>query len=373
MLKIFLTGDNHIGLKYASHEQAAALAQARISAFVDMVEAANGADCGLFVIAGDLFENVSTISKKDVQAVTDILSRFHGTVAVLPGNHDYYTPDARVWQQFREAMTQTDNILLMTEYRPYALDVGGQAVLLYPALCTARHSAPGENNLGWLKALDLPAGGPCRIGVAHGALEGESMDGEGRYFLMTRAELEAIPMDLWLLGHTHVPFPRDLSGTCGRIFNAGTHVQTDVACACGGQCFILELDEDRTVRAKTVPTGNIRFFRKYMDLTAGEMEAQLDRALADIDDSAVVELVLSGAVTPEEYEDRHRLLSGKLSRFLEGSYHDYGLSRRISRDLIQAEYPETSFSAGLLTALLEDPKEAQLAYDLLRELKEGVQ
>ena len=39
--------------------------------------------------------------------------------------------------------------------------------------------------------------------------------------------------------------------------------------------------------------------------------------------------------------------------------------------LVEAEFPETSFSAGLLTALLDDPKEAQLAYELLKTLKEG--
>ena len=33
MLRIFVTGDNHIGLKYARHEKAAVLVSARISAF----------------------------------------------------------------------------------------------------------------------------------------------------------------------------------------------------------------------------------------------------------------------------------------------------------------------------------------------------
>ena len=56
---------------------------------------------------------------------------------------------------------------------------------------------------------------------------------------------------------------------------------------------------------------------------------------------------------------------------MESSYDDYGLSKLISKELIDAEFPETSFSAGLLTALLDEPKEAQLAYELLKSLKEG--
>ena len=65
MLKIFQTGDNHIGLKYASHQQAEVLKSARVNAFERMVDAANRECCALFVITGDLFENTYGISKRD--------------------------------------------------------------------------------------------------------------------------------------------------------------------------------------------------------------------------------------------------------------------------------------------------------------------
>ena len=90
MLRIFLTGDNHIGLKYASHEESAVLASERIEAFYDMVETANQENCNIFVISGDLFENTYSVSKRDIKTLLDTLSRFKGTVAVMPGNHDYY-------------------------------------------------------------------------------------------------------------------------------------------------------------------------------------------------------------------------------------------------------------------------------------------
>lgn len=101
------------------------------------------------------------------------------------------------------------------------------------------------------------------------------------------------------------------------------------------------------------------------------MEDILERELADLPDNSVVDLILSGAVTADEYGCRHSVLEKALARFIEGTYDDYALSKLISKTLIEAEFPETSFSAGLLTALLDDPKEAQLAYELLRSLKEG--
>lgn len=54
MLRIFVTGDNHIGLKYASHKQSTVLASNRLTTFESMIQAANQESCDLFVITGDV-------------------------------------------------------------------------------------------------------------------------------------------------------------------------------------------------------------------------------------------------------------------------------------------------------------------------------
>ena len=186
--------------------------------------------------------------------------------------------------------------------------------------------------------------------------------------------MENIPVDVWLIGHTHVPFPHDLSeeftSSTNRVFNAGTHVQTDVSCNTEGICFILEIGDDKSIRAKRVSSGNLRFYRKNIAVTAGEMESILSNELKDVSDNSVVDIILSGAVTAEEYENRARTIDCVLSRFVEGTYNDYAVSKLISKELIDAEFSETSFSANLLTMLLDNPKEAQLAYELLKPLKD---
>lgn len=372
MLRVFVTGDNHIGLKYKSHEKSDVLAASRLTAFESMVDAANDEACSLFVITGDLFENTYDISKKEITALLELLSGFKGTVAILPGNHDYYDDDVKVWRYFKDAVSEFDNIMLLSEYRPYALTIDDKEVVLYPALCRSLHSAPGENNLGWIKDENITPGAACRIGIAHGAVEGETIDREGVYFLMNRSELESVPVDVWLIGHTHVPFPSDLSEkfkACDKILNPGTHVQTDVACGSEGVCFIVEIDNDKTIRAKKFVSGNLRFFRKEIDVSAETMKETLQRELSAFPDNSVVEIKISGSVTPEEYEDRDDTVNELLSRFIEASYDDSSLSRIISKELIDSEFAQTSFSAGFLTALLSDPKEAQLAYELLDSLK----
>lgn len=375
MIKIFVTGDNHIGLKYASHPQSAVLAAARLEAFAAMVETANAQQCGLFVITGDLFENTYGIAKKDMEKLAGMLSLFQGTVVVLPGNHDYYDGEGKLWQQFQDVIKTKDNILLLTEYRPYRLLVNDAEVMLYPAFCASLHSAPEKNNLGWIKEQDMSDSHCYHIGIAHGAVEGETIDSEGQYFLMGREELERIPVDVWLLGHTHVPFPQNLGPTLApteeRIFNPGTHVQTDVSCNTAGVCFIIAIDDERNICAQQVVSGPLRFYRKNITLTAGEMETTLERELADFADNSVVDVILSGAVTIAEYEKRGLVLEQALSRFIEGTYSDGALSKLISEELIRREFPETSFSAGFLSALLDKPQEAQLAYELLKSLKEA--
>lgn len=376
MLKIFLTGDNHIGLKYARHEQASVLADARLNAFDGMVETANKEACDLFVIAGDLFESTRGTAKQEMNALLEKLSGFHGTVIVLPGNHDYYDREVKVWQYFTDLVTGYDNIMLLKEYRPYQVSVNGMDGTLYPAHCTSLHSAPGKNNLDWIRETDMPEDDTYRIGIAHGAVAGETIDREGAYFLMTREELESIPVDVWLIGHTHVPFPKDLPADrymeCGRIFNAGTHVQTDCSCNTEGNCFIIEISPDKKVRAKRVVTGTLRFIRKEIGLKAGQMQTALEAELAPIPDSSVVELILSGAVSAEEYDAHIPLLDSLLNRFIEGTFTDYELGKVITKELIAAEFPEYSFSAKLLTALMTDPKEAQMAYELLKDLENKV-
>ena len=375
MLKIFLTGDNHIGLKYNSHEQAEELKKRRISAFESMVTKANEEDCNLFVIAGDLFQNVRDIAKRDIQVILGTLSGFRGSVAILPGNHDFYSDDVKLWQDFRKVMYDYDNLLLLSEYKPYTVTFGEEEAVLYPALCTTLHSAPGENNLTWIKEKDIPQDGRYHIGIAHGAVEGETIDSEGAYFLMRRDELKSIGVDAWLIGHTHVPFPNDLKqdeySTGETIFNAGTHVQTDVNCNTDGECFIITIDEHKTVRSKKYISGNLHFCRMAVSVSADRMEEQLTSALRELPDDSVVDLILSGSVSAEEYENRFNITEDVLGRFLEHTCDLTDLSRRITKEQIEAEYPETSFAAHLLTALLDEPKEAQLIYDLLNAPKGG--
>ena len=58
----------------------------------------------LWLQAIDMFQDTYSVSKSDIKALLDTLSRFNGTVIVLPGNHDYYNADVKVWMYFKDVM-----------------------------------------------------------------------------------------------------------------------------------------------------------------------------------------------------------------------------------------------------------------------------
>lgn len=372
-MKIFVTGDNHIGKTYDNHSAREAIIAERMDALTRMVQKANDERCELFAVTGDIFES-QRVSKKSVRAVVDALCKFEGTVVIIPGNHDYYDTDAEVWKTFKDYLSKNDidNIALLTKYEPYAIDEID--TVIYPAFCDMRHSA--ENKLGWIKSENFPEDGKIRIGMAHGAVDRETIDNEGEYFIMTREELGAISVDAWLIGHTHVPFPKNLteefSAVDVNVFNPGTHVQTGVNNNTEGLCFILEFDEKKNLRAKKYVSGNIRFYRKKITVSAGQMERDILDVIKGFDGNSVVDLILDGAVSEDEYGNRKATIDKLGERFLEFTYNDDNVMPLITKEKIEREFPaETSFARNFLLKLLSDRKEAQLAYNLLKGGKEG--
>ena len=380
MVKIFVTGDNHFGKKYDRYPEIRdRLVQSRADALKDMVRKAEAEGCELFVITGDLFDSIRTVKVSTVEQVADILAEFTGNVVVLPGNHDYYTGEEKVWKDFAQALSARDhNITLIREFRPYRFATSEETVVFYPAFCQSKHSK--ENNLGWIKEADIPEDDKVHIGLAHGTIQGITPDLQKEYFLMTERELLAIPVDAWLIGHTHVPYPDGLkedSDTAGyKIFNAGTHAQLDLHNNTEGNGFLLSIEKQGTaarVLARRYVSGRIRFYD--LDL---HVKPESDTALADAirkeiegkDRNAVVRVRISGSVKQTEYQEKDRICRELLGDFLTFEKEDTELSEEITIDKIREEFAETSFAAQFLEGLLDDPTELQMAYQLIQACRE---
>lgn len=377
MIKIFVTGDNHFGKKYDRYPEIRdRLVDNRFVCFEKMVEKAEQEDCDIFAVTGDLFDNCSSIRKSDVERVVRILAGFAGRALVLPGNHDYYTGGEKVWKDFDDALRTCDNnIIRLDRFEPYPIEIAEETVVIYPAFCRSKHSR--ENNLGWIKEMSVPKSGQINIGMAHGAIEGVTPDMQKEYFLMTEPELQAIPMDVWLVGHTHIPYPGGLSEDeeIGgyRIFNAGTHAQTDLHNNTRGYGFIISVDKQgdkAQVSAKKYQSGTIFFYDIAVRVSSAEgdsLEALLQEKLDPLEAESVVRLTVTGSVFSEEYSRRRELYKKYCDRFLSRELRDDELHEEITLDRVREEFAESSFAAKLMEALQGDQTELQMAYELLQE------
>ena len=372
MMKLFVTGDIHIGKKYDRYPDVKdQLIRSRFECLERCVKEAERQQCEFFVITGDLFDTVSSVKVQDVRQVAVILARFGGRVLVLPGNHDYYTGEEKVWKDFQTALNEHEhNVTLITAYKPLRFEAGEESVSFYPAFCQSKHSS--ENKLSWIKETGMDDA-DYHIGLAHGALVGLTPDMKNEYFQMAEKELLAIPVDAWLIGHTHIPYPaelserRDVSGY--RIFNAGTPEQTDLSNNTSGICFVITLEHREgkpVVSAHYFQSGAISYYD--IPITVGEWtlrEAILSRTQG-LPDRSVIRLTVKGTVPEEQYAAKQQIYNDTLERFLTWEVVDTELCEQITSEKIREEFAEIGFAAKLLEAL-RDPVEVQMAYELIQK------
>ena len=86
-----------------------------------------------------------------------------------------------------------------------------------------------------------------KIGISHGALKGVSPDMTDKYFKMSKDELKNLNMDLWLLGHTHLPYPFEEEITNRKIFNCGTPEPDGLDCSHFGNSWFIEIDNNKNI------------------------------------------------------------------------------------------------------------------------------
>ena len=381
MVKIFVTGDNHFGKKYDRYPEVKdRLIQSRFEVLKDMVRKAEDEGCEIFVVTGDLFDSINTVKVSDVKQAAEILAAFAGNVIVLPGNHDYYTGEEKVWKDFENALSsRAHNITLIKEFKPYQFDAGEEKIVVYPAFCQSKHSK--QNNLGWIRETDIRKDGVINIGIAHGAIRGVTPDRKEEYFLMTESELSRIPVDVWLIGHTHIPYPDVLSEdseTPGyKIFNAGTHEQTDLHNHTDGNGFIITIDKhgsDAEVLARKYVSGKVHFYDLNIHVRPDSETALSDaikEAISDKDRNSVVRIRVSGSVKPSEYQDKDSICRELLKDFLTYETEDHELSEEITVDKIRDEFAQTSFAAQFMEEFMNNAAELQMVYQLLQSCREN--
>lgn len=364
-LKIFHTGDIHIGMKFNNYGNNIKdkLIEARFVSLENMINKSNELQSDIFVVAGDLF-NAININKKDIKRVVDILNKFNGQcVLVLPGNHDYDNGITDLWKYFRSNIGE--KILIINEQKPYFLDDYDLDVAIYPGPCHNKHS--NINSINWIKECDIEKEAyKYNIGIAHGALEGLSPDIEGNYYYMSLNELESIPVDLWLIGHTHVRYPYVDEIKNHKIYNAGTPEPDGLDYKDEGSAWFIDLDE-KNINTKRIITGQYRFIDENFEIDSeSDLKKIEDYVLKDNPMNKIIRLNLDGSLSRDVYNnlnDFYRVLESNVCSLI---IEDSKLKEKITKDTINEEFTKGSFPYEFLNNLTHDEEALQIAYELIR-------
>ncbi len=367
MTTIFHIADLHLGLRFQNHPEAQeTLVQARYKTLEKLVGMANDQNAEILAIAGDLFDKTG-MKVSEIQQAVQAINRFEGNVAlILPGNHDYITADSPLWDRFKKEAGE--NVVVLDKKEPVELREYDLNAVVWPAPCHAKHST--VNAVGWVKD-EKKDSKKIHIGIAHGSIEGVSPDFDQRYFPMTVRELQDSGVDLWLMGHTHITWP-EKPGKKDNIFNPGTPEPDGFDCRHEGRAFLHTIDKMKSIQTEILSTGSYRFLRVERTLNQqSELEKLLDEFQKNEYRKSVVKLSVSGRLEPEQYdqwlEKRHQIRDSVLELKLD----DSSLRRKVTDEQIRKEFAEGSFPELLLSSIPEENEdEFQMAYELIREVKE---
>lgn len=370
-LKIFHTGDIHLGMTFKTRnypeDLRKRLVEARQGTLSKMVERANQEKCDIFLVAGDLFHRTS-ISKEAVLKALEILSKFNGNcVAVLPGNHDYYDEFSPLWKTLWD--NAFDSLLLLTDTVPYTLAEYDVDAVIYPAPCDRRHSP--ENKLGWIKELKERPRARWHLGVAHGSVRGISPDFDSQYFPMEEEEIIELKLDHLCIGHTHIRYP-DLENAARAVFAyCGTPEPDGFDCSHQGSAWITVLDEEGNLGSRSIVTGEFRFKEIKIEIHSLKELEELKNEFKEDGEKTLLKLILTGSLPQEDYSMRLNILSELEDNLAYVEIDDSELAAEISPDTISAEFPEGSFPYLLLSNLAQrgENEALQLAYQLIKKVK----
>ncbi|MGM0602110.1 MAG: metallophosphoesterase family protein [Bacillota bacterium] len=370
-LRILHTADIHIGMKFSNYPAGLReeLVEARFESLQDLIFEANQSEADLFVITGDLFERIN-ISEKDILHTIKILENFGGEfVLIIPGNHDYDNGMVDLWSYFKKNIS--NKIKVLNEYRTFAINILNQNIILYPAFCDSKHSA--DNRIDWFKNTTGPEDS-LKIGLVHGALIDISPDMNNRYFSISAEELRNFDIDLWLLGHTHIPYPDKKKVNDSKIFNSGTPEADGFDFSAESSAWMIEIDQSKNINAEKINCGRFVFLDIKENINSIEdLKFLINKILDKNTENKIVRLTLSGYINEESYLQKEEYYKKMREEFKYFLIDDSDLKIKISKEMIKREFSINSFPYQLLTELadrFDDDQPLQIAYELIREVQQ---
>jgi DNA repair exonuclease SbcCD nuclease subunit len=187
------SSDLHLGKPFGnfSDDLRGRLREARHTAIDRLAQKAREHGAQTILLAGDTFDTETPSALVLRQALAAIAGHSDLTWVMLAGNHDSLMAED-LWQKI--SADQPGNLMLVPETKPVWI---APDVAVLPAPCTTRR--PGRDLTAWMDECDT--GNAIRIGLAHGAIQTFSEDGNAADVIAPdraqRARLDYLALGDW--------------------------------------------------------------------------------------------------------------------------------------------------------------------------------
>ena len=249
-LKILHSADWHLDSPFLSfrEDQRAALKRAQQLIPQKIAEIARREDCGLVLLAGDLFDGAW--NRDTLDRARQALKDCGCPVMIAPGNHDPWGPDSP-WQE-----SWPDNVHI---FRP------GISSVYLKDLDTRVYGSgfSGMDCESILSGFHAEKMETYQIGVFHG----DPTNGNSPYNPVTTAEIRQSGLTYLALGHVHSAGGLEVENTVCSWSGCPMGRGWDETGSKG--CLLAEIEEQ--VRVRTIPMDLPEFYRETVDVEGREV------------------------------------------------------------------------------------------------------
>ena len=189
MIRLLHAADLHLDSPFSalSPEQAAQRRQEQRAMLTQLAELANAHDCGLMLLAGDLFDSDNAYPDT-VDALRRALASCRAEVVIAPGNHDLCAPGSAYLTE-----DWPENVHIFTKNTPDCFEFPRLSCRVWGAAFTAAE-APAL-----LDGFSAKRDGLLELMVLHG----DAVNAHSPYNAVTREQIASSGLCYLAMGHIH--------------------------------------------------------------------------------------------------------------------------------------------------------------------------
>jgi DNA repair exonuclease SbcCD nuclease subunit len=328
-LKLLHTADLHLGAAFSGLGSQGAQQRQRLREVLnDIADAAMNEAIQLVLIAGDTFDHLRP-SPESLQAFCGFVRKMaqqNIPVVMIAGTHDHWAQNdvlPKLQKDFGESLAVLDPGNSIWENSSLGVRIQGISLV--------RQDEP-EHPIALLQREAGYTG--WQIGMVHAALDlGKSKSVEARF---TLKEIGKTALDYIALGHWHGL--KDCSQDSVTAWYSGAPEMIALDEAASGQVLLVQLEEGKPVSVLPRQVGKRSWIHR--ELEAVQVSVALEQLKKNADPDAVLDLTLTGLVTPEHSQSWENLRQDLAPLFFQVRIHDQTHLECSDEEL--EKYPETT-------------------------------